>query len=127
MSAAISGVLGTVKAGAVDLDVQGWSLDIEIDTFDTTTTADGGWADETGACKKASGSFDFFYNMSKKPTGASANLVPGAITTLTLQVTTGETFGGPALIKKLSLKTKVKEGFVCTASFANKGVWIYPT
>lgn len=127
MSQAISGVLGIVKSGATDLDVNGWSLDLEVATFDSTTTADGGWEDETGAAKKASGSFDFFYNTTKKPTGATANLVPGATVTLTLQVTTGETFGGSALIKKLSLKSKVKDGFMVTASFVNKGVWTYPT
>ena len=94
MSAAISGVLGTVKSGAVDLDVNGWSFDYEVETFDSTTTADGGWSDETGAAKKIQRSFDFFYNTSKKPTGAAQNLIPGATPTLTFQATTGEVFTG---------------------------------
>jgi hypothetical protein len=127
MSTAISGVLGTVKSGAVDLDVSGFSFDYEVETFDSTTTADGGWSDETGAAKKISGSFDFFYNTSKKPTGASANLIPGATPTLYLQATTGEVFSGLGLITKLSLKSKVKDGVTVTASFTNKGVWTTPT
>ena len=127
MSQAFSGVLGLVKSGAVDADVSGWSGDLEVETFDSTTTADAGWADITAAAKKITGSFDFFYNTTKKPTGAGLNLTPGATPALTLQATTGEVFSGTALITKLSLKSKVKEGFMCTASFANKGPWTYPT
>lgn len=127
MSTAISGVLGTVKSGSTDLDVSGFSFDYEVTTFDSTTTADGGWEDETGAAKKISGSFDFFYNVSKKPTGASVNIVPGATPTLYLQATTGEVFSGLGLIKKLSIKSKVKDGVTVTASFVNKGVWTVPS
>ena len=55
MSAAFSGVLGTVKSGAIDLDVEGWSADPEIEKFDSTTTADAGWADSSAAVKKDHG------------------------------------------------------------------------
>lgn len=125
MSAALSGVLGIVKVGAVDCDVQGWSADMEVETFDSTTTADAGWCDTTAAAKKITGSFDFFYNVTKKPTG-SLGLSPGATPALILQATTGETFTGTGLITKLSVKSKVKEGFTVTASFENKGPWTYP-
>lgn len=127
MSSAFSGVLGTVKSGSTDMDVQGWQGDPEVNTFDSTTTADAGWDDTSAATKKFSGSFDFFYNTSKKPTGSSANLTPGNKPTLTLQATTGETFSGAALITKLSLKSKVKDGFMVTASFVSSGAWTYPS
>jgi len=127
MSSAFSGILGTVKSGAVDIDVEGWSADYEIGEADTTTTADGGWEDSIGCHKKFSGSFDFLYNPAKKPTGASANLTPGSTPTLTLQATTGEVFSGVALITKLSLKSKVKDAFRVTASFRNRGPWTCPS
>lgn len=129
MSSAFSGVLGTVRSGSLDMDVHGWSADVDVSTFDATTTADSGWEDTAPATKKVSGSFEFFYNLSKKPTGATANLLPGAlpVPTLTFQVTTGEVLTGPGLITKLSLKSKVKDGFVVTASFTSRGAWTLPS
>jgi hypothetical protein len=129
MSQAYSGVNANVDSGAIDVDISGWSADVSVNTFDSTTTADGGWDDETPATKRVEGSFDFFYNKSKKPTGATMNLTPGSTPTLTLYVNQpdGELLTGKGLIKKLSLKAKVKDGFVVTASFVNKGVWTLPS
>lgn len=131
MSAAISGVNGNVLVGTEDMDVMGWSLDPEVNTFDSTTTADAGWDDTTPSTKKVSGSFDFLYNVLKKPTGATAGLTPGSTPTLTLYIDkvnqSGETYSGRALITKLSLKGKVKEGWIVTASFVNKGSWTFPS
>lgn len=129
MSAALSGTHANVFTGSTDLDAGGWSADYEVDTFDSTTTADGGWDDETAATQKISGSFDFFYNPAKKPTGAAQGLIPGSTPTLTLWVNNpgGDSFTGKALIKKLSLKSKVKDGFLVTATWTNKGVWTVPS
>jgi hypothetical protein len=127
MSTALSGVNGKVLSGAMDMDVTGWNLDHEIDTFDSTTTADAGWEDTTASAQKIAGSFDFFYNLAKKPTGATANLKAGATPTLHLQVQSGEECTGVALITKLSLKSKTKEGITITATFKNKGVWTLPS
>ena len=38
----------------------------------------------------------------------------------------GTTLTGNGLITKLSLKTKVKDGFMVTASFTSKGTWTLP-
>lgn len=129
MSTAYSGVNSNVQSGSLDMDASGWSADVEVSTFDSTTTADAGWEDTTAATKKVSGSFDFFYNVAKKPTGATANLTPGSIVTLTLYVnkTISESLVGSALILKLSLKEKVKDGFIVTASFTSKGIWTLPS
>lgn len=131
MSAAISGKNGYVLSGTTNMDVQGWSLDPEVNSFDSTTTADGGWDDETASTNKVSGSFDFFYNPTKKPTGAGAGLTPGSTPTLQLYIDEvndpAELFTGKALIKKLSLKGKVKDGWLVTASFVGKGQWTYPS
>lgn len=129
MSAAISGVEGNVLIGATDVDAQSWSFDFSVSTFDSTTTADLGWDDETPATKRIEGSFDFFYNTTKKPTG-SLNLIPGvtvAVLSLYINKTADEKYEGKALIKKLSIKTKVKDGVVLTASFTNKGPWTFPS
>ena len=127
MSIALSGVLGKVVAGATDMDVSGWTLDPEVETFDSTTTADAGWESTTAAAKKISGSFDCFYNTAKKPTGSVAGLTPGNTVTLRLDATTGESFTGSALITKLSIKSKAKESITVTASFKNVGAWTYPS
>jgi hypothetical protein len=129
MSRAYSGTEANVKSGALDMDAAGWSADVDTSTFDSTTTADAGWEDETVATLKVTGSFDFFYNTAKKPTGSSANLTPGSTPTLTLYVneTGGDNLTGIALIKKLSLKSKVKDGFMVTASFTSKGIWTLPS
>ncbi len=129
MSTAYSGVGGNVNSGSTDMDVSGWSADHETSNFDSTTTADLGWEDETPATQKVSGSFDFFYNKNKKPTGSSANMRAGSTPTLTLYVNKadGELLTGLGLIKKLSIKTKTKDGVLCTATFTSKGVWTLPT
>lgn len=127
MSTAFSGVLGTVKSGTTDMDVEGWDADYEVAEIETTTTADAGWEDAIPGPKKISGSFDFFYNTSKKPTGVTANLSAGSTAALTLQTTTGETLVGNALITKLSFKNKVKDGCKVTASFRSKGTWTLPS
>lgn len=129
MSAALSGVHANVISGSTDMDASGWSADYEVSTFDSTTTADAGWEDETSATQKLSGSFDFFYNALKKPTGSTANLTPGSTPTLVLWVDNpgGDSWTGKALIKKLSLKSKVKDGFLVTASWTSKGIWTVPS
>jgi hypothetical protein len=129
MSAAYSGVQANVYTGSLDLDAMGWSADVENAGFDSTTTADAGWEDETSATSKVSGSFDFFYNPLKKPTGATANLTPGNTAALVLWVnkTGGDNLSGNARIQKLSLKSKVKDGFIVTATFRSKGAWTLPS
>ena len=102
---------------------------MEISTFDSTTTYDAGWESTTASTKRVSGSFDFFYNIAIKPTGATANLTPGNLVVLTLYVNVagGDTLTGNGLITKLSLKTKVKDGFMVTASFTSVGAWVLPS
>lgn len=126
--AKFSGVLGTVKSGGIDMDVQGWSADVEVNIIDSTTTSDGGWESAIGGPLKISGSFDFFYDTTKKPTGSSVGLMPGSRTPLILQITTAEVITGTAFISKLSYKSKVKDGFIITASFqSGGGAWTLPT
>lgn len=131
MSAAFSGAYANVVSGTTDMDAQGWTLDPEVNTFDSTTTADLGWDSTTASTSKVGGSFDFFYNPTKKPTGGAAGLTPGSVVTLTLypnkNTDSGDTFSGSALITKLSLKSKVKDGFMVSASFVNRGAWTYPS
>lgn len=129
MSQAYAGSEGNVLIGANDADVQSWSADVDVDTFDSTTTADAGWADTTATLKKISGSFEFFYNKTKKPFG-TLGLVPGTtVATLTLYInkTDDEKLFGPALITKASIKSKTKEGTTLTCSFVNKGPWTLPS
>lgn len=131
MSASISGVNGYVLSGTTNMDVMGWSADPEVNTYDSTTTANAGWDDISASTKKISGSFDFFYNVAKKPTGATANLTPGSTPTLQLYIDEvnepSEVFTGQAMITKLSLKAKVKDGWIVTASFTGKGAWTFPS
>jgi hypothetical protein len=128
MSQAYSGVQGNILISGNDVDAQGWSADVEANSFDSTTTADGGWDDETGSTSKISGSFDFFYNKAKPPFG-SLGVTPNTVAILKLYVhlSDGNFLTGSALIKKVSFKTKVKEGFVLTASFMGKGIWTLPS
>jgi hypothetical protein len=127
LSTALSGVNANVKLGATDYDAQGWTADYTVNVFDSTTTADLGWDDETAATQRFEGSFDIFYNPTKKPTPA---LTPGTvITQLSLYVSTitGDVFQGKALVKGLGLKSKTKEGFTVNVKFVNKGPWTVPS
>ena len=81
MSQNYSGVEGNVLVGANDVDTMGWEADVEVNTYDSTTTADAGWDDTSAATSKASGSFDILYNKAKPPFGTLA-LVQGTIITL---------------------------------------------
>lgn len=131
MSAAFSGANAMVIVGTENMDASGWTADPEVNTFDSTTTADAGWDDTTASTSKISGTFDFFYNVTKKPTGAAAGLTPGSTPTLNLypnqSADSGEVFTGMALITKLSLKSKVKDGFMVTASWVSKHAWTFPS
>jgi hypothetical protein len=128
MSFAYSGVQGNVLSGATDVDMQKWDLKHEINTFDSTTTADAGWDNTTGSTQKVGGSFTFFYNPAKFPYGA-INLGPNANPTLTMYInkTAGSFFSGVALITGLSFGVAVKEGIPVVCSFVNKGPWTTPT
>ncbi len=131
MSTSISGINGYAKSGSTNMDVMGWTGDIEVNTYDSTTTADAGWDDTSASTKKVSGSFDFLYNVAKKPTGATAGLTPGSTPTLSLYIDEvnqpSELYTGVGLITKLSLKGKVKDGWIVTASFVGKGEWTFPS
>lgn len=128
MSQGYSGVDGKVYVGANDADTMGWSADPEANTWDSTTTADGGWDDTNASTKKLSGSFDILYNKAKKPFG-TLGLTQGAIVTLFLYIshTDGDNLTGSALITKVSIKGKVKEGIILTVSFVSKGIWTLPS
>ncbi len=128
MSQAYSGVGGNVLVGAVDCDASGWNFDHSVNTFDSTTTADLGWDDETAATERIEGSVDFFYNKDKDPY-SDMSMRPGTtVAQMTLYVNKDDDvkFQGKALIKKISVKTKTKDGVLLTASFMNKGPWTGP-
>jgi hypothetical protein len=127
MSQAYSGIHANVLVGATDVDTSGWELKHEFNTFDSTTTADGGWDDTTTSTQKISGSITFFYNKTKYPYGLPMG--PGTVATLKLFISNvdGNFFTGSGLITGLSFGAKIKEGIALTASFVNKGVWTLPT
>lgn len=130
MSTAYSGIDGTVLSQSTDMDVTGWSADVEAEEIDTTTTADAGWEDAINGCKKVSGSFDFLWNPSKNPFNSVIAMMPGSglYPTLTLKLSTGQTLSGTAMIQKLSLKSAVKgQAKTITATFRSKGAWSVPS
>jgi hypothetical protein len=133
MSYAVSGVDGKVLSGSTDMDVQGYSVDVEVVEIDTTTTADGGWEDAIDGTIKVSGSFEFFWNPTKNPFNSLINLMPGAgaltgiYPTLKLNLDGTNYLQGTAKINKLSLKSATKEGKMFTATFRSKGAWTRPS
>lgn len=129
MSQAYSGVQANIIVGATDLDVQGWNADVIANTFDSTTTADLGWDDETPATKRIEWTFDFFYAKTKPPFG-TLGLVPGSVlSNMNMYINKDDDIKmvGTGLVKKVSLKVKVKDGFILTASGMSKGPWVLPT
>lgn len=128
MSQGYSGVNAQVHVGANDVDASSWNADVETNTWDSTTTADGGWDDMSSSTSKISGSFDILYNKAKKPFG-TLGLTQGAIVALVLYISSvdGDNLAGNALITKISPKTKVKEGIILTVSWTGKGSWTLPS
>jgi hypothetical protein len=126
MGIAYSGVEGTVLIGAVDMNVTGYSVDVEFGTFDATTTGDAGWQSMKRAIKKVSGSFDFFHDTSKNPYVSPLD-VDATTPTLTFGLGNSKTLTGPAIITKISKKSEVKDGIKYTASFESDGAWTFPT
>ena len=126
MSTAVSGINANVFVGATDLDAQGWTADFEVNTFDSTTTADAGWEDVTASTRKVSGTVDILYNASKKP---NTYVTEGTTIALVLWVDEpgGDKYQGNALVTKLGLKVKTKEGFAVAVSWVNKGAWTVPS
>src|SRR4051812_33331210 len=105
---AYSGKDGKVLSGTTDMDVTGWSADVEAANWEKSTTADAGWTNKGGGLKSVKGSFDAFYSLTKKPFGVLASLIPGTDPgpTLKLKVgSTGDELTGPAIIEKISLKS----------------------
>lgn len=133
MSYAVSGSDGKVTSNTVDLDVKGYSVEVDSAEIDVMTTADLGWDDVIDGPITAKGTFDFFWNPSKNPFGSVLGLMPGApllggsYPTLKLRLDSGNFIQGPAKISKLSLKSEVKGAKMFTCSFRNKGPWTVPT
>lgn len=127
MSTAFSGIIGIVTAGGTDMDVSGWSADVEQTTFDATTTGDAGWQSVKPAIKKVSGSFDFFFATAKNPYSGASSMFSGVPVALALTTATGKTLSGNAIVNKLSHKSDVKDGIKMTASFDSDGAWTLPT
>lgn len=128
MSQGYSGYGGVVTANGTDCQVQGWSADPETNTWDSTTTADGGWDDISPGTQKVTGSFDVLYNPSSTPFGG-LGLKPQAVVPLVLYINqaAGKSLSGSALIIKPSIKSRTKEGITLTISFSSKGEWTFPT
>ena len=135
MAEAYAGKDGAVFVGTKDAKVTGFTVNPKVNTFDTTTTADGGHDDVCASTKSCDGSFDFLYLTAAgddpfKPTGL--NLRHGSTVDLVLYVfkATVEAnsikLAGKALIEQLSVKHAVKGGFIVTATFKSKGLWLYP-
>lgn len=120
---AYSGYLGTATVNGVDMAVTGWSCDAEMGSFETSSTADGGWTSMGWALKSLSGSFDFFFDTSKDPFAGTPNMYARQVVPLVLTATSGATFAGNAFIEKLSFKSEVKDGVKVTASFKSTGSW----
>jgi hypothetical protein len=129
MGVAYNGLDGTVVSQSTDMDVTGFSADVEAEEIDATTTADNGWEDAIYGSKKVSGTFDFLWNPAKNPFNAVIGMMPGntSYPTLTLRLSSGETLSGLAMISKLSIKSAVKgQPKTFTATFRNKGQWSMP-
>lgn len=136
MSTAFNGQEGNVFVGTfgsntpgvgTDMDVDKWTADVEANTIEVSTTADGGWHDEICGLKKVTGTFEFFYNTAKRPTGASVGMTPSSFVFLTLQLESGEVLSGNALITKLAISSQVNGATKVVASYVNKGPWTLPS
>ena len=127
MGQGYSGVGGTVLSGAVDMEVMGYSFDLDQAGADTTVTSDLGWEDEIHTTRKVSGSFDFLRQASKNPFGAVAGMIAPNYPTLTFALGGGQTASGVAKIDKISVKSATKDAITCTASFRSKGTWTLPS
>lgn len=127
MGQGYSGVGGTVLSGAVDMEVEGFSFDLDQNDDDTTVTSDLGWEDSIHTTKRLSGSFDFLMQASKNPFGAVAGMIAPNYPTLTFALGGGQTASGVAIIGKISIKSATKTAIRCTASFKSKGAWSLPS
>lgn len=136
MSKALSGYGGNVLNGTTDCDVQGWALTYATNTWDATTTADGGWDDTAPGTRNAKGSFDFLFNPDKQPHVATdAAEDPGlglneGDTIVALKLFVDKTGNlchqGRALISNIQTKSVTKQGITLTASFESRGPWYKP-
>ena len=128
MSQGYSGVHANVRVGANDVDAMGWTADYEANTWDSTTTADGGWDATSTSTLKFSGTFDVLYNKTKKPFGTLA-LNPGTLFSGQFFITSvdGDVLTGQGTITKASIKAKIREGIIITISFVNNGPWVLPS
>jgi hypothetical protein len=132
VSESYSGWDGEVLAGTWNASIIEWNADVEIKEIDTSTTTDAGWESATGGLKKVSGTFRFLYRTSpNNPTGSTAGISEGSTPTLTLYINKtlvpNDFLTGPCLITKLSFKQSVAGVGEVTASFRNRGAWIFPT
>lgn len=127
MGQAYSGQDGHVLVSAVNMDVTGFQATVTVTKVDTTVTTDAGWADSSGWVKEVTGSFDFFYQVSKSPLKVSPGLIPGTNAALTLKCTTADQLSGNALIETVVITSKTKEAVRGTCTFASKGAWVLPS
>lgn len=122
-----SGVDGTVFLSSVDVEVTGFSFDVDDPGFDTTTTAGEGWTDEADALRTVSGSFDAFFRIDKNVFSMGQLYQrPSVYPDLLLNCGGGKFASGQARIGKTSVKSSTKEGITLTCSFKSKSAWTLP-
>jgi hypothetical protein len=128
MSTAYSGVDGKAAFASIDVDVTGFTADVEDGGFDATTTADAGWEDMLDSTRKVSGSCDLFFNRAKNPFASPLLLFsrPSVYPTLRLDCGGTKYLEGMAKITKVSFKSAVKEGITMTISYTSRGAWTLP-
>lgn len=116
----LSGNSGTVKKGAATHNVVGWTYDSEGMDADGTTTEDLGNDHPIAVGVKNSGTIDYFYE-------AASGLIFAANETVTLELNlpSSHKLVGPALIGKISLKSKTKELITLQATWKSTGAFVY--
>lgn len=129
MARFFTGSQGKVEAGAVSLDVTGWSATVSVELHETTHSGSAGLRTYIGGARSCQGQVTFFWDAAANPTSNPPNLNPGQTVALKLRLenATGPYLDVPAaMVVELRVVSRVNGVVECRLTFQAIGAFTMP-
>lgn len=126
---AIAGKGGALKIGVNQVaEVEGWKLDLQGDTIDTTSQDSAGWKTFIQGLKEWSGSADTSWAVATDANGQKAiqdALLNGTTVSVEFNVNGVNKYTGNTLVKKINIDSTVKDKIKLSVDLQGTGALTY--
>ena len=124
----ITGIDGIVKVNATEICVTNWTLDIEAEEFDTTTTCSDGAADSITGITTGTGTVTGYWDTTQIWHDSPLNIKAGTEVTLQLYIDedTAKFYQFTARVNKTSTTSNIKEITGISFDYKSTSTITYP-